>query len=117
MIEQARKLCDTVVGVLLEKKAQDVLLVDISAMTVIADAFVVCSGRTNIQVRALADELSDKLAEAGIAVLRREGFETARWIVLDLGSVLVHIFHKDDRAFYNLERLWSNGGNVTAFAD
>ncbi len=117
MTEQARKLCDTVVGILLEKKAQDVVQVDIAAMTVIADAFIVCSGRTNLQVRALADELGDKLAEAGVPVLRREGFEAARWIVLDLGLVLVHIFHKDDRAFYNLERLWSNGGNTTAFAD
>lgn len=117
MTEQARHLCDKVVNILLEKKAQDVLRVDIAAMTVIADAFIVCSGRTNIQVRALADELGDKLAEAGIPVLRREGFETARWIVLDLGAVLVHIFHKDDRAFYNLERLWSSGGNITAYED
>lgn len=117
MTEQAKKICETTVNILLEKKAQDVTMVDISSMTVIADAFVVCSGRTNIQVRALCDELEEKLVASGVNVLRREGFEAARWIVLDLGYVLVHVFHKDDREFYNLERLWNNGSNITRYAD
>ena len=117
MTEQASGLCEKVVNILLEKKAQDVDMVDISAMTVIADAFVVCSGRTPIQVRALADELQEKLAVAGEPVLRREGLEAARWIVLDLGNVLVHIFHREEREFYDLERLWNNGRNITRYAD
>lgn len=118
MTEQASKICEKVVNILLDKKAQDIARVDISAMTVIADAFVVCSGRTPIQVRALADELEEKLAAAeGAAVLRREGLDSARWIVLDLGSVLVHIFHREEREFYNLERLWNNGGNIIRYAD
>ena len=117
LTEQAKKLCDQVVNLLLEKKALDVAVVDISAMTVIADAFVVCSGRTPIQVRALADELEEKLTGAGIKPARREGLEAARWVVLDLGSVLVHVFHREEREFYNLERLWHNGSNITHYAD
>jgi ribosome-associated protein len=117
LTEQAKGLCDTVVSILLEKKAQDIAVVDIASMTVIADAFVVCSGRTPIQVRALADELNEKLRAAGVTPLRQEGTEAARWVVLDLGSVLVHVFHREEREFYNLERLWSNGGNITRYAD
>jgi ribosome-associated protein len=118
LTEQATKTCEKIVNILLEKKAQDVAVVDISDMTVIADAFVVCSGRTPIQVRALADELEEKLAaDKGEGVLRREGLEAARWIVLDLGSVLVHIFHREEREFYNLERLWNNGKNIIRYAD
>jgi ribosome-associated protein len=117
LTEQAEELCKKVVNILLEKKAQDIAVVDIAAMTVIADAFVVCSGRTPIQVRALADELDEKLADAGTKPLRREGFEAARWIVLDLGSVLIHVFHREEREFYNLEHLWNNGGNITRYAE
>ncbi len=117
MTDETREICDKVVGLLLDKKAQDICRVDISNMTVIAEAFVVCSGRTPIQVRALGDELLEKLTQEGIPVLRREGFETARWVVLDLGSVLVHIFHREDREFYHLERLWNNGSNIVRWAD
>ena len=115
MIEQAKLICEKTVNILLDKKAQDVTLVDISSMTVIADAFVVCTGRTTIQVRALCDELEERLAAEGITVVRKEGFGAARWIVMDLSSVLVHIFYKDDRAFYNLEHLWNNGSNITKY--
>ncbi len=117
MTDQAKGLCDKVVGILLEKKAQDIAVVDISALTVIADAFVVCSGRTPIQVRALADELEEKLRASGLAPLRREGLQAARWVVLDLGHVLVHVFHREEREFYNLERLWNNGDNITHYTD
>lgn len=117
MTEQAAGICQRVVDILLEKKALDVCRVDISAMTIIAEAFVVCSGRAPIQVRALADELDDKLAVEGMKPLRREGFENARWIVLDLGSVLVHVFNREEREFYNLERLWNDGGNIVRYAD
>jgi ribosome-associated protein len=117
LTEHAMELCQKVVTILLDKKAQDICQVDVSAMTVIADAFIVCSGRTPIQVRALADELADKLDGEGIAVLRREGLEGARWIVLDLGAVLVHVFHRTDREFYNLERLWNTGTNITHYGD
>lgn len=113
LTDQAAGLCEKVVGILLEKKAQDIATVDVSALTILADAFVVCSGRTPIQVRALAEELTEKLNAAGVAVLRAEGLDTARWVVLDLGAVLVHVFHREEREFYNLERLWNNGDNIT----
>lgn len=117
MTEQAKGLCQKAVDILLDKKAQDVAVVDISNMTVIADAFVVCSGRTPVQVHALAEELDEKLSEQGITPLRREGLEASRWVVMDLGSVMVHVFHREEREFYNLERLWNDGANITHYAD
>jgi ribosome-associated protein len=117
LTEQAAGVCERVANILLDKKALDVCRVDISAMTIIAEAFVVCSGRTPIQVRALAYELDEKLEADGLKPLRREGFDSARWIVLDLGSVLVHVFNREEREFYNLERLWNDGGNIVRYAD
>lgn len=117
MTEQAAGICEKVVNILLDKKALDICRVDISQMTIIAEAFVVCSGRTPLQARALADELDEKLAEGGVKPLRREGFENARWIVLDLGSVLVHVFNREEREFYNLERLWNSGSNIVRYAE
>ena len=70
------------------------------------------SGRNTPQVQALADALDEKMAERGVFAASTEGYATARWIIKDFGDILVHIFHSEDRAFYNLERLWDKGGNI-----
>lgn len=103
---QARTLADNICALLDNKLAQDIEVMDIAAMTTIADAFVICTGRTPVQVRALCDEVEDELGAQGIRPLGREGYQAGRWVVLDYGMVVVHIFHKEDREFYNLERLW-----------
>ncbi|NLG37862.1 MAG: ribosome silencing factor, partial [Clostridiales bacterium] len=90
---------------LLEKKAQDIRIVDISGMTIIADAFVIASGRTVVQTRALYDELLEKEGPPR----RAEGYAAGRWIMMDYGDILVHIFHEEEREFYDLERLWDRG--------
>ena len=111
-----QKLMDTMADVLLEKKAETVVGLDIHEMTVITDGFLICSGRNQIQVKALADALEDKLAEdMGLMPRGKEGYPAGRWVILDYSDIVVHIFHKEDREFYNLERLWDNGANRKSY--
>ena len=85
------------------------MAIDISGVSVIADYFLIASGSSSIQVRALAEELEDKLSQEGVEPLRKEGLQAASWVVMDYGGIVVHIFHSETRKFYNLERLWADG--------
>lgn len=100
MVEIITKACE-------DKKGIDIKVLDIRGMTSIADSFVIVSGNTSTQVNAISDEIEDKMEEAGFDKVNKEGHQTARWILMDYGDVLVHVFHKEDREFYDLERLWS----------
>ena len=97
--------------ILYEKKALDITVLSVGHLTVITDYMVIASGRSSLQVKALADDVDDALAMEGVSLRAREGQEEGRWIVLDYGTVLVHIFHPEDRQFYHLERLWEDGEN------
>lgn len=101
--------------VLYDKKAIDILALHIGDKTIIADWFVVASGTSVTHVRALCDELEEKSAEIGLTVRRKEGYEDARWIVLDFGFALVHLFHPEERAYYNIERLWEGDDNMIRY--
>lgn len=91
-----------------DKKGIDMQVLDISSMTSVADYFVVVSGNSSTQVTSIADEVESKMFLAGYEkVSNKEGYQSARWILIDFGDVIVHVFHKDEREFYNLERLWS----------
>ncbi|MDT3700398.1 MAG: ribosome silencing factor [Thermincola sp.] len=91
-----------------DKKARDVIILDIHAISVICDFFVICSGLSSTQVKAVAENVEEQLEKHGIQKLRIEGFKEARWILLDYGSVVVHVFQERDREFYNLEHLWGD---------
>ncbi len=93
-------------GVLDNKKAEDIIAVHVGDKTIIADWFVIASGRSTTQVKALCDELEEKCAEKGMIARRKEGYQEGRWIVVDYGTILVHIFHPEEREYYKLERLW-----------
>lgn len=110
--EQARAICQ----ILYNKKALDIRAMYVQDKTIVADWFVVCSGRSIPQVKTLCDELEDKMAEEGLFVRRKEGYQEGRWVVLDFGDVLVHIFHPEERTYYNLERLWDSGDNVILYS-
>ncbi len=101
--------------VLYEKKANDILALHIGDKTIIADWFVVASGTSVTHVRALCDELEEKASELGLSIRRKEGYEEARWIVLDFGFALVHLFHPEERAYYNIERLWEGDDNMIRY--
>lgn len=95
-----------------EKKAHRVTILDIRGLSVIADYFVICHGNSQTQVQAIVDAIKDKVEQSGIPLKGVEGFREARWVLLDLGDVVVHVFHKDDREFYDLERLWGDAEKV-----
>ena len=101
--------------VLYDKKANDILALHIGDKTIIADWFVVASGTSQNHVCALCDELEEKAESLGLAVRRKEGYEEARWIVLDFGFALVHLFHPEERAYYNIERLWEGDNNMIRY--
>lgn len=104
-------LAQQIASILYDKKAQDILALNVGHMTVITDTMVIASGRSAIQVKTLADEVDERLAQEGIHPRRSEGHNEGRWIVIDYASVIVHIFHQEERAYYNLERLWEDGSN------
>lgn len=104
-------LAQQIASILYEKKAQDILALNVSHLTIITDYMVIATGRSAVQVKTLADEVDERLAAQGISMRRCEGANEGRWIVMDYGTVLVHIFHQEERAYYNLERLWEDGSN------
>ena len=105
----SQQMVEISVKALDSKRAEDIKVIGIRDLTVIADYFVIANGTSTTQTKALADEVEYKLKESGLMPLRIEGYQSANWIVLDYGSVVVHVFYKETRQFYNLERLWSDG--------
>ena len=100
-----------IANILYEKKAQNIVALNVKDLTVITDCMLIATGRSTIQVRTLADEVEEKLTEMGLDPIRKEGHQEGRWIVLDYGEVLVHIFHMEERDFYRLDKLWEMGQN------
>lgn len=111
-----KELALKIAQILDKKGALDIMVLDVEHMTSITDFFVIASGRNAQAVHSLAEDLEDKLAEAQIFPRRSEGVREARWIVQDYASVIVHIFHPEERSYYNIERLWQDGTNQVAFA-
>ena len=98
-----------------EKGADDIQILEVAHLTSITDYFVIANGRNTQAVRTLAEDLEDKLAEIDIVPRRKEGEQASRWIVLDYAHVIVHIFHPEERKYYNIERLWQDGSNQLTF--
>ena len=93
-----------------DKKARDIITINIESVTVLAEYFVICNGTSTPHIKSLADEIEKRLeVEDGLKIRHREGYNSARWVLLDYGDVIVHIFHEEDRKFYEIERLWSDG--------
>jgi len=97
---------------ILEKKAQDLMVLDIHEMSSIADYFVMCHGSGDRQVQAIAQSVIDKLRTEGVRLIGEEGFTEGRWVLLDCGDVVVHVFEESCRRFYDLERLWIHAEEV-----
>ena len=114
MIE-AKALATQIAEILDKKGATDIQILEVGHMTSITDFFVVASGRNVQNVHTLAEDLEDKLAEEGVEPRRKEGKNGARWIVLDYAHVIVHLFHPEERQYYNIERLWQDGTNDERF--
>jgi ribosome-associated protein len=103
-----RALADIVVEAASDKKAEDILVMNVSEVTTFADLFVICSGRGERQVQAIADGIVERAKAVGRTPVGIEGYSAGRWILIDLGDVVVHAFVPEERDLYNLERLWGD---------
>jgi ribosome-associated protein len=109
---EAFEMARTIARVLDDKRAQDIKLLKVQDLTVLADYFVIASGGSSTQVAALTGEVEFKLGEAGVKPLRVEGASTRSWVLLDYGTVVVHIFYPEAREYYALERMWADAEPV-----
>lgn len=91
-----------------DKKAKDILLLNMEGLSPVTDFYVICSASNSTLVKAIADNIEDKLAEAGVHPTHKEGYADARWVLLDYGDVVAHVFLEEERDFYNLEQLWAD---------
>ncbi len=111
MIELKEKV-SKIYNVLEDKKAFDIKILYIGDLTTIADYFIIATGNSDTHVKALTDEVEKKLWEEGIFVHHIEGYAAGKWVLMDYGDVIVHIFQQEERNFYNLERLWADAKEI-----
>ncbi|MGO0060471.1 ribosome silencing factor [Brevibacillus fluminis] len=113
MVTAVETLAKLAVKAAEDKKAENIVVMDISKLSVIADYFIVCHGNNERQVQAIVTEIRDQAHKNGYAVRGIEGADEGRWVLVDLKDVVVHVFHREERDFYNIERLWSDAPIVT----
>jgi ribosome-associated protein len=109
---EAAELAHRVVEIASDKKGSDIVMLRTAELTTMADFFVICSGRSDRQVQALAGAIVEELRREGIRPIGTEGTRSARWVLLDYGSVIVHVFAPEERDYYGLERLWGKAAQV-----
>jgi ribosome-associated protein len=113
---RTKKMASLAWHALEDKKAENITVIDIAEVSVLADYFIIASGKNKIQVQAMADNVEEILGKEGYELKQAEGYQTANWILLDYGDIVVHLFDTENRLFYDLERIWRDG-KVTSIAD
>ncbi len=108
-MDQAREMVKLAIGALEDKKGEDIRVIDIREVSVLADYFLIASGSNTSQVQAMTDNVEEILGKAGYHCRQVEGYQSANWILMDYGDIIVHVFCKEDRLFYDLERIWRDG--------
>ena len=106
---KSREMARLAIQALEDKKGEDIRVIDISQVSVLADYFIIAGGSNTSQIQALSDNVEEMLGRAGCPVRQIEGYDTANWVLLDFGDVIVHIFDKENRLLYDLERIWRDG--------
>ncbi|WP_204988834.1 ribosome silencing factor [Sporohalobacter salinus] len=110
---ETERLAEMIAETADDKKALDITILNLQGISIIADYFVICSGKTDIQVKAIARGINEKLADVSeVELQRKEGMDDAKWVLLDYADIIVHIFHQQEREFYDLERLWGDAERV-----
>lgn len=107
-----KNLAEKIVVAAEDKKANNIQVLDVEGISMVTDSFVICSANSNTQVKAIADNIEKELAKEGIKMLHKEGYREGRWVLMDYGTCIIHIFVEEDREFYNLERLWGTDRSV-----
>ena len=113
-MNKSSEMAKLVIEALEDKMAEDIKVIDISEVSVIADYFIIAGGSNANQIQALSNNVEEKLGKAGYPVKQVEGYETANWILMDFQDVIVHIFDKENRLLYDLERIWRDGKQIAA---
>lgn len=112
-MEQARKMVKIAYQALDEKKGEDIKIINLEGISVLADYFIIANGTNSSQVQALVDNVEEELHKAGYSLKQREGYSNGNWVLLDFGDIIVHIFDRENRLFYDLERIWRDGKEIT----
>ena len=110
--EEVEAAAKKIAQVLYNKKARDIQLLYVNKQTVLADYFVIAHGTSNTQVKALSDEVVYQMGLDGVECIRTEGYDSASWILLDFGSIIVHVFQRDTREYFKLEKLWADAEKI-----
>ena len=111
-MEQAKKMVKTAYQALDEKKGEDIKIINLEGISVLADYFIIANGTNSSQVQALVDNVEEELHKAGYSLKQREGYSNGNWVLLDFGDIIVHIFDRENRLFYDLERIWRDGKGI-----
>lgn len=110
----SKEMAKTAYNAIDDKKGENIKIIDISGVSVIADYFIIASGSNRNQVQAIADNVQEELFKAGKECKQIEGYQTANWILMDYGDIIIHVFSTEDRLFYDLERIWRDGRSIEA---
>lgn len=109
---QAKEMAKIAYHALDEKKGEDIRIIDIAGISVLADYFIIANGSSESQVQAMVDNVEEEMHKAGYSLKQREGYGSGNWVLLDFGDVIVHVFDKENRLFYDLDRIWRDGKNI-----
>ena len=108
----SKEMAKMAIEALEDKKAEDIRVIDISEVSVIADYFIIASGNNRNQVQALIDNVEEQLGRTGVSPKQIEGYDAANWVLMDYRDIIVHVFDKENRLFYDIERIWRDGKNI-----
>lgn len=111
-MEQSKLMAKLAYKALDDKKGEEIKIIDISNVSILADYFIIANGTNDSQVNALVEGVEEELAKAGFEAKQREGYGLGNWVLLDFGEIIVHVFDRENRLFYDLERIWRDGKTV-----
>lgn len=112
---ETKKMVKLAIEALEDKKAEEICVIDISEISVLADYFIIAGGSNTSQIQAMSDAVDEKLGKSGYPLKQIEGYQNANWVLLDFGDIIVHVFDKENRLFYDLERIWSDGKKIALY--
>lgn len=113
MEQNSKEMAKLVILALEDKKAEDIRVIDISQVSVLADYFIIADGNNRNQVQAMIDNVEETLGKAGYTPKQIEGYQNANWVLMDYSDIIVHVFDKENRLFYDLERIWRDGKTIS----
>lgn len=113
-MHQSKEMARIAWNALSDKKGEDIKIINITGISVLADYFIIANGNSDSQVNALVDNVEEELHKAGYPLRQREGQASGSWVLLDFGDIIVHVFDKENRLFYDLERIWKDGKDISA---